>query len=213
MKLKLGILLIITAISVQCTGKYDIIQENIEHAKAQLAYLIEASEADDTLRIPSTYKFGEIEFVPTDDWVSGFFAGTLWYMYELTGDEYYAEKAQKHTEILHDIQFLKWHHDVGFMVYDSYGNGLRLKNIEGYENLYEKKNNTNSMLSKNWSIFPLVQYYGIEDNDIFKDVIIRIDTQFDEQITVIIHIVGELSAEEVMETVTLKESKNIQLVQ
>ena len=133
MKLKLGILLIITAISVQCTGKYDIIQENIEHAKAQLAYLIEASEADDTLRIPSTYKFGEIEFVPTDDWVSGFFAGTLWYMYELTGDEYYAEKAQKHTEILHDIQFLKWHHDVGFMVYDSYGNGLRLKNIEGYD--------------------------------------------------------------------------------
>ena len=54
-------------------------------------------------------------------------------MYELTGDEYYAEKAQKHTEILHDIQFLKWHHDVGFMVYDSYGNGLRLKNIEGYD--------------------------------------------------------------------------------
>jgi hypothetical protein len=88
-----------------------------------------------------------------------------------------------------------------------------IKNIEGYENLYEKKNNTNSMLSKNWSIFPLVQYYGIEDNDIFKDVIIRIDTQFDEQITVIIHIVGELSAEEVMETVTLKQNKNIQLVQ
>jgi hypothetical protein len=88
-----------------------------------------------------------------------------------------------------------------------------IKNIEGYENLYEKKNNTNSILSKNWSIFSLVQYYGIEDNDIFKDVIIRIDTQFDEQITVIIHIVGELSAEEVMETVTLKESKNIQLVE
>ena len=71
--------------------------------------------------------------MPTDDWVSGFFAGTLWYMYELTGEEYYAEQAQKHTEILHDIQFLKWHHDVGFMVYDSYGNGLRLKNIEGYD--------------------------------------------------------------------------------
>jgi hypothetical protein len=88
-----------------------------------------------------------------------------------------------------------------------------IKNIEGYENLYEKKNNTNSILSKNWSIFSLVQYYGIEDNDIFKDVIIRIDTQFDEQITVIIHIVGELSAEEVMETVTLKQNKNIQLVQ
>ena len=87
-----------------------------------------------------------------------------------------------------------------------------IENIEGYENLYKKKNNTNSILSKNWSIFPLVQYYGIENNDTFNDVIIRIDTKADDSITVIIHIVGELSAEEVMETVTLKESKSIQLM-
>lgn len=134
MKVKLLLVaLLITGISVQCTDKRDIIEENIENAKAQLDYLIKASEANDTLRIPSTFRNGEIDFVPTDDWVSGFFAGTLWYMYELTGEEYYAEQAQKHTEILHDIQFLKWHHDVGFMVYDSYGNGLRLKNIEGYD--------------------------------------------------------------------------------
>lgn len=134
MKVKLLLAaLLITGMSVQCTDKRDIIEENIENAKAQLDYLIKASEANDTLRIPSTFRNGEIDFVPTDDWVSGFFAGTLWYMYELTGEEYYAEQAQKHTEILHDIQFLKWHHDVGFMVYDSYGNGLRLKNIDGYD--------------------------------------------------------------------------------
>lgn len=133
MKTKLFSLLLLAATALGCADRNDIIQENVENAKAQLAYLIEASEAGDTLQIPSSYKNGKIEFVPTDDWVSGFFAGTLWYMYELTGDEYYAEKAQKHTEILHDIQFLKWHHDVGFMVYDSYGNGLRLKNIPGYD--------------------------------------------------------------------------------
>ena len=136
MKNRFLFLLLIAAMSIQCAPKAqerDIIKENIENAKAQLAYLIEASEAGDTLRIPSTFKNGAIEFVPTDDWVSGFFAGTLWYMYELTGDEYYAQQAQKHTEILHDIQFLEWHHDVGFMVYDSYGNGRRLKNIEAYD--------------------------------------------------------------------------------
>ena len=123
----------IAFLSVQCAQKKDIIQENVDYAKDQLAYLIEAAQEGDTLRIPSTFKNGAIEFVPTDDWVSGFFAGTLWYMYELTGDEYYAQLAQKHTEILHDIQFLEWHHDVGFMVYDSYGNGRRLKNIEAYD--------------------------------------------------------------------------------
>lgn len=126
--------MLLAALTISCADeKKDIISENIENAKAQLAYLIEASEEGDTLRIPSSFKYDEVVFVPVDDWVSGFFAGTLWYMYELTGDEYYAEKAQKHTEILHEIQYLKWHHDVGFMVYDSYGNGLRLKNIPGYD--------------------------------------------------------------------------------
>ena len=133
MKNRFLFVLLIAFLSVQCTQKKDIIQENVDYAKSQLAYLIQAAEEGDTLRIPSTFKNGAIEFVPTDDWVSGFFAGTLWYMYELTGDEYYAQLAQKHTEILHDIQFLEWHHDVGFMVYDSYGNGRRLKNIEAYD--------------------------------------------------------------------------------
>ncbi|MGM9748656.1 MAG: glycoside hydrolase family 88 protein [Candidatus Cryptobacteroides sp.] len=133
MKSKIFYLLFLPVLFIQCGKTDDIIQENVTHAEKQLAYLIAASEEGGTLKIPSTFKNGEIEFVPTDDWVSGFFAGTLWYMYELTGNEMYAEKAQKHTELLHDIQFLKWHHDVGFMVYDSYGNGLRLKNIPGYD--------------------------------------------------------------------------------
>lgn len=133
MKLKFFAAALLAAASVQCSQKTDVISDNIRNAEIQLQYLLDASEAGDTVRIPSTYKNGEIEFVPTDDWVSGFFAGTLWYMYELTGEEKWADHARKHTEILHDIQFLKWHHDVGFMVYDSYGNGLRLKNIPGYD--------------------------------------------------------------------------------
>lgn len=134
MRHKLLTIVLLSVFAVQCTSpKNNIIEDNIANAEKQLTYLLEASEEGDTVRIPSTFKNGEIEFVPTDDWVSGFFAGTLWYMYELTGEEKWAEHAQKHTEILSDIQFLKWHHDVGFMVYDSYGNGLRLKNIPGYD--------------------------------------------------------------------------------
>lgn len=133
MKLRTFVIAFVSIAAIGCTGRRDIISENIHNAEIQLGHLLEASEAGDTLRIPSTYKDGEIQFVPTDDWVSGFFAGTLWYMYELTGDEKWAEHAQRHTEILHDIQYLKWHHDVGFMVYDSYGNGLRLKHLPGYD--------------------------------------------------------------------------------
>ena len=121
--------------AISCNTDTDIITENIGNAKVQIGALMEASEAGDTVRIPSTYKNGEIVYVPTDDWVSGFFAGTLWYMYELTGDEMWAEHARKHTEILDSIQYLTWHHDVGFMIYDSYGNGLRLKNIPEYKDV------------------------------------------------------------------------------
>lgn len=127
--------LTILALCISCSSKDCVIAENVENAKIQTKALLEASETGDTLRIPSTFKNGEIEFVPVDDWVSGFFAGTLWYMYELTGDEYWAEHARKHTENLDEIQYLTWHHDVGFMVYDSYGNGLRLKNIEAYKDV------------------------------------------------------------------------------
>ena len=110
-----------------------IIDENVAVARQQLAMLADSSETGGVIRIPSTYKNGRIDYVPTDDWVSGFFAGSLWYMYELTGDETWADRARRHTEILDSIQYLTWHHDVGFMIYDSYGNGLRLKNIPGYK--------------------------------------------------------------------------------
>lgn len=121
-------------VSVQCT-RTCIIKENVQNAETQLKSLVAASEEGDTIRIPSTFKDVAIDFVPKDDWVSGFFAGNLWYMYELTGDEYWAEHARRHTDNISEIQYLTWHHDVGFMVYDSFGNGLRLKNIDGYKDV------------------------------------------------------------------------------
>ena len=133
MRSRLFSILLLAVAAFSCTNSSHIIRDNVENVKAQLAFLIEAAEADSTLKIPSTFKNGKVGFVPAKDWVSGFFAGSLWYMYELTGDEFYAEKAQKHTEILHDIQYLTSHHDIGFMINNSYGNGLRLKDIPGYD--------------------------------------------------------------------------------
>ncbi len=112
-----------------------IIDENVAVAVRQIGMLADSAETGGVIRIPSTYKNGAVEYVPVDDWVSGFFAGTLWYMYELTGDQTWAARAQRHTEILDSVQHLQWHHDVGFMIYDSYGNGLRLKHIPGYEDV------------------------------------------------------------------------------
>lgn len=135
MDIKNYITALLVLLGVVCTAcnKPNIIEENIANAEVQLSALLAASQEGGQIRIPSTYRDGKVRFVPKHDWVSGFFAGSLWYMYELTGDEKWAKAAQQHTEHLHDIQYLTWHHDVGFMVYDSYGNGRRLKGLVQYD--------------------------------------------------------------------------------
>lgn len=72
-------------------------------------------------------------YVPIDDWCSGFFPGNIWYTYELTGDKKWLPLAEKYTEALDSVQYLTWHHDVGFMVGCSYLNGYRFANKEEYK--------------------------------------------------------------------------------
>lgn len=160
MKFRIISILMAGALFVQCAPKRDIISENIQNAEIQLGMLLEACEEGDTIRIPASYQNGQIKFVPKDDWVSGFFAGSLWYMYELTGDEKWAEAARRHTDNLHEIQYLKWHHDVGFMVYDSYGNGLRLKNIPGYDTVLV--NTAKSLSTRFWPKAGVLQSWNTE---------------------------------------------------
>ena len=78
-------------------------------------------------------KDGSIHYVPIDDWCSGFFPGNIWYTYELTGDKKWLPLAEKYTEALDSVQYLTWHHDVGFMIGSSYLNGYRFANKEEYK--------------------------------------------------------------------------------
>lgn len=125
--------LLLSFAALACTPGTSFVKDDIDFAKKQLSTLIAASEEDGQVRFPSTFRNGEPFFVSARSWVSGFFAGTMWYMYELTGEEEYAAHALKQTEALKELQYFTGHHDVGFMVYDSYGNGLRLKNMPGYD--------------------------------------------------------------------------------
>lgn len=78
---------------------------------------------------------GELETVGLYSWTSGFFAGNLWYLYELTGDAQWKQEAIRWTEALAPIQHYSGNHDVGFMINCSYGNGLRLAGMEDYESV------------------------------------------------------------------------------
>lgn len=76
---------------------------------------------------------GKVFYCNYADWRSGFFPGSLWYLYELTGKEYWAQEAEKFTESIEKAKNITYHHDIGFIINCSFGNGLRLKNIDAYK--------------------------------------------------------------------------------
>lgn len=59
-------------------------------------------------------------------WCSGFYPGSLWYIYEYTGDKAILEMAWKHTLPLKGLLDRHTDHDIGFQINCSFGNALRL---------------------------------------------------------------------------------------
>ncbi len=75
---------------------------------------------------PAKEDIGKMVACGIYSWVSGFFPGSLWYAYELSGDEELKPLAISYTNLLAPVQDYTKSHDVGFMIGCSYGNALRL---------------------------------------------------------------------------------------
>ena len=72
--------------------------------------------------------------VDKTEWCSGFWPGILWYDYEFTGDAKLKEEAAKYTESLEFLSHMPaYDHDLGFLVFCSYGNAYRLTHEEKYK--------------------------------------------------------------------------------
>ena len=69
-----------------------------------------------------------------EEWCAGFWPGVLWYDYEYTKDKQVLEEAENFT---HSLKFLShipaYDHDLGFLVFCSYGNGYRLTKNPAYK--------------------------------------------------------------------------------
>lgn len=84
-------------------------------------------------RSPRYYGDGKFVDKSIEWWCSGFYPGTMWYLYECTGDEQMLALAKKHTEQLESLQWYDKNHDIGFQIFCSYGNGYRLTGNKAYE--------------------------------------------------------------------------------
>jgi unsaturated chondroitin disaccharide hydrolase len=75
---------------------------------------------------------GKWNLVGSGDWTSGFFPGCLWFAYEKSGDTVFRNAAQRWTASLESQKTNTSTHDVGFMMFCSYGNGYRLLKTSSY---------------------------------------------------------------------------------
>ncbi len=67
-----------------------------------------------------------------DQWTSGFFPGSLWLMYQATGDSAWRTAAQARQAGLESLKTNTTFDDLGFMLFDSFGNGYKLTGTDSY---------------------------------------------------------------------------------
>ncbi|MDR1005027.1 MAG: glycoside hydrolase family 88 protein [Prevotellaceae bacterium] len=137
MKKQFITLLLLAPLLLSCTEseqqRRQFLHNNIAFAAAQVKRALAAIDSTGKVLNPVTLKDdGSVYYCGYSDWRSGFFPGSLWYLYELTGDTAFLARARRHTQAIEQAKALTWHHDVGFMVGCSFGNGLRLTGDTAY---------------------------------------------------------------------------------
>ncbi len=126
-------------VCINCSSQKDkelsFIQENVKYSTEQMKLMLSKVGKATGKNYPRTIINGELKTTTIDDWTPGFFPGTLWYLYELTNDEQWKDKAEEWTFPLEKQQFMTSNHDIGFMMYCSYGNAERLASKKEYKDI------------------------------------------------------------------------------
>ena len=113
----------------------------------------------------------KLQTIRYDHWVSGFFPGLLWMLYENSGDEQLRRFAELYTERVEPAKKLTNTHDLGFMLYCSFGHGYRLTGNRHYLDVINE--GTQSLLTRwnpklgvirSWDFGKQWQYPVIIDN-------------------------------------------------
>ncbi|MEX6689919.1 glycoside hydrolase family 88 protein [Danxiaibacter flavus] len=124
---------VIIAFSNKKDGK-NLVAHSFDIAGKQ--YRLMLDQTNDLTRYPRTSAGeGDTKYVDISDWTGGFWPGNLWYVFEYTHDTAWKTAAIKWTESLEQNQFNTAHHDLGFMMYCSYGNAYRITHNEKYKDV------------------------------------------------------------------------------
>lgn len=117
------------------------IDNAMARANEQLRYALKCTAEvrktakGDKITPRSIDKNGNLVLVGPKDWCSGFFAGTLWQMYQYSHEQYWRENAVSNTWLIESAKWHKGTHDLGFMIGDSFGKAYQLTGEQSYRDV------------------------------------------------------------------------------
>ena len=103
------------------------IDKGLMRAAIQAELLAKTLEAEKD-SLPRSFEHGRLVKSDAHWWCSGFFPGTLWYLYEWTDDPKWKYYAEEYTQRVSSQQYTTDNHDIGFILMCSFGNAYRLTN-------------------------------------------------------------------------------------
>ncbi len=110
-----------------------LVESDLKFAAEQ--YEISAQTLSKTSYPVRTTANGEWSTSSASSWTSGFFPGSMWYLYEYTRNPIWQTRAQQWQAAIESQKNDTSTHDVGFMLFDSFGNGFKQTNNAAYKQI------------------------------------------------------------------------------
>ncbi|MDR3142738.1 MAG: glycoside hydrolase family 88 protein [Tannerellaceae bacterium] len=112
-----------------------VIERGLQTATQQAVLMAQELENREG-KLPTTIKpDGTLETSDYSWWCSGFFPGELWYLYENNPAPELRKYAELYTGRVEPAKYLTNTHDLGFMLFCSFGNGLRITQNPHYKDV------------------------------------------------------------------------------
>jgi len=112
-----------------------VIDESLAFSARQYTLMAEALNNKPDLLPRTIDESGTLVTSNSGWWTSGFFPGSLWYLYEYSKDDKFKDAAIQMTSRIENEKNNTGTHDLGFMLYCSFGNGFRLTGDQNYKDV------------------------------------------------------------------------------
>ncbi|GAA4161160.1 glycoside hydrolase family 88 protein [Chryseobacterium ginsenosidimutans] len=109
-----------------------LIQKEFQFAEKQYKFLLKTVPQD---KMPQSYKDGKLVTKDISWWCSGFYPGSLWMIYEQTKDSEIKKEAERTLKIIEPNKTFTRDHDLGFMMFCSFGNAYRITKDPKYKDI------------------------------------------------------------------------------